>query len=129
MADIITDFLTHCSNCIRAKKREIEWYRVSNLLINVLEVMKRHGYIEYYKVENLEGGKKKVIVKLADSFNKAGAIKPRFPVQKKDWEWYEKIYLPARDFGILIVSTSQGVMSHKEAKKKGIGGILIGYVY
>ena len=128
MVDIINDCLAHMTNCARRGKREVFWRPISKLLINVVEVMKRHGYVEYYEYEfDKKGGWIKI--KLSDYFNKAGAIKPRFPVQKKDWEWYEKIYLPARDFGILIVSTSQGVMSNKEAKKLGVGGVLIAYCY
>jgi len=46
-----------------------------------------------------------------------------------EYEKWEKRFLPAFDFGLLIVSTSQGVMTHKEAREKGIGGRLIAYVY
>ncbi|MEM4843137.1 MAG: 30S ribosomal protein S8, partial [Ignisphaera sp.] len=38
-------------------------------------------------------------------------------------------YLPSRDIGILIISTSQGVISHKEAIEMKVGGILLAYVY
>jgi small subunit ribosomal protein S8 len=37
--------------------------------------------------------------------------------------------LPSYNMGILIVSTSNGIMSHHEAQEKNIGGVLIGYVY
>lgn len=43
-------------------------------------------------------------------------------------EWEEK-YLPARNVGILILSTSKGVLSHLEARRMNIGGVLIAYVY
>ncbi|HNR45412.1 MAG TPA: 30S ribosomal protein S8, partial [Methanofastidiosum sp.] len=36
---------------------------------------------------------------------------------------------PAKEFGILIMSTPNGVMSHKKAKEQNIGGILLAYVY
>ena len=42
---------------------------------------------------------------------------------------YEMRYIPSRDFGMLILSTSQGVMTNKEAKEKSIGGRLLAYVY
>ena len=44
-------------------------------------------------------------------------------------EKWESRYLPARDFGILILTTNQGVISNKKAKELGIGGKLLGYVY
>jgi small subunit ribosomal protein S8 len=43
-------------------------------------------------------------------------------------DWEQK-FLPARQIGILVVSTSQGVMSHIEAKERKIGGVLLAYVY
>ncbi|MEM0506409.1 MAG: 30S ribosomal protein S8, partial [Thermosphaera sp.] len=43
-------------------------------------------------------------------------------------EWLKR-YLPAYNIGILIVSTPQGVMSHKEAVEKKTGGVLLGYCY
>jgi small subunit ribosomal protein S8 len=46
-----------------------------------------------------------------------------------DMEYWESQYLPAKNFGILIVSTSKGVISHAEARSEGIGGQLLGYVY
>jgi small subunit ribosomal protein S8 len=56
-------------------------------------------------------------------------IQPRFFVKKDEYEKWEKRYLPARGFGIMIVSTSKGVMSQKEAESLKIGGRLLGYVY
>ncbi|MEM2568018.1 MAG: 30S ribosomal protein S8, partial [Candidatus Bathyarchaeia archaeon] len=38
-------------------------------------------------------------------------------------------FLPSREVGLLIISTPRGVLSHKEAKEKGIGGRLLAYVY
>ena len=42
---------------------------------------------------------------------------------------WEQQFLPSYNRGMLLVTTNQGVMSHKEAANKGIGGFLIGYVY
>jgi len=44
-------------------------------------------------------------------------------------EQYIKRFLPARDIGILIISTSKGLMTHKEAMEKGAGGSLIAYCF
>jgi len=44
-------------------------------------------------------------------------------------EGWENRYLPAKGFGLLIISTSQGVMSHEQARRAGIGGELLGFVY
>jgi small subunit ribosomal protein S8 len=42
---------------------------------------------------------------------------------------WEARYLPARDFGLLILTTTEGIIGHDEARKKGIGGKLLAYVY
>jgi len=57
------------------------------------------------------------------------AIKPRFSANKIQIEKYRRRYLPARNLGIIIVSTNKGLMTHEEAMEKGIGGSLIGYFY
>jgi len=61
--------------------------------------------------------------------NDCGVIKPRFPVKKNEFEKWEKRYLPSPDVGLLVISTSKGVMTHREAKELGIGGVLLAYVY
>ncbi len=111
---------------IGAKKCEIK--PASKLIGNVLKVMKDYGYINGFEyVENHRGGK--FIVELAGNINNCGAIKPRFSSSVTEYEDYEKRYLPARDFGILIVSTTKGVMSQIEARKQRLGGVLLAYVY
>ena len=66
---------------------------------------------------------------MAGSINKCGVIKPRFSVKKNEYEKFEKRYLPAHGFGIIIVSTPKGLMMHDEAIEKGLGGKLIAYCY
>jgi len=99
----------------------------SKLLKSVLEVMQRHGYVGKIKVTG--SVPVQLEVELLGKINYCKAIKPRFSVKKDEFEKYEKRYLPASDIGILIVSTSQGVMSHNDAKKRGIGGRLLAFVY
>jgi small subunit ribosomal protein S8 len=50
-------------------------------------------------------------------------------VKRDGFEKYEKRFLPAFNYGILIVTTPNGVMTHEDAKKEGIGGRLLAYVY
>lgn len=118
---------TIMNNEVRGKK-ECLIYPASKLVINVLKTMQKEGYIgniEY--IEDGRGGKLKV--ELLGRINKCGVIKPRFPVKKDEFEKWEERFLPARDIGILIVSTSKGVMTHIEAKRQGFGGVLLAYVY
>jgi len=100
----------------------------SKLIGGVLNLLKEKGYINEY--EYLEDGKAGVFqVKLKGNINNCGVIKPRYPIKREDMDKWESRYLPARDFGLLILTTTQGIVSQSEAKKKGIGGKLLAYVY
>ena len=57
------------------------------------------------------------------------SIKPRFTADKKSLEKYIRRFLPARNFGYVIISTNQGLMTHEEAQENKIGGSLIAYFY
>ncbi len=103
----------------------------SKLIAMVLRVMQKYGYIGEF--EHIDDGRwGKIKVQLLGRINKVGVIKPRISVTYRELRempaWLRK-YLPSRDIGILIISTSQGVMSHREALERRIGGILLAYVY
>jgi small subunit ribosomal protein S8 len=68
-------------------------------------------------------------VVLSGQINDCGVIRPRYSVKRDDLERYEARYLPAQDFGVLILTTTKGVLSHADAKKDGVGGKLLAYVY
>jgi small subunit ribosomal protein S8 len=124
MVDIINDFFSHATNCINIGKRVVEFNYYNKLLINILEKLKEYKYVESYEIKD-----RKIIVKFSEIFNFSKAIKPRFPVSYRELEKYEKRYLPARGFGILLVSTNRGVKTNEECKKEKIGGVLVAVVY
>ncbi|MCS7099495.1 MAG: 30S ribosomal protein S8 [Sulfolobales archaeon] len=103
----------------------------SKLVASVLRVMQRYGYVgEFEHIDDGRWGKLKV--QLLGRVNKCGAIKPRYSVKYAELlkmpEWLRR-YLPSRDVGVVVISTSQGVISHIEAMERKIGGILLAYVY
>ena len=126
--DPIADALTHIQNSENASKQEILITPGSKLLKEILRVMNEKGYIGKYE-EVQDRHKRRMKVALIGKINHVAAIKPRYAVTKYDFERYEKRFLPARDIGTLIVSTSQGVMSHDQSKEKAIGGRLLAYIY
>jgi small subunit ribosomal protein S8 len=100
----------------------------SKLIGGVLTLLKEKGYVGEF--EHVDDGKAGVFqVKLIGNINNCGVIKPRYPVKREDLEKWESRYLPARDFGLLILTTTKGIVSHMEAKKNRIGGKLLAYVY
>jgi len=119
--DIIADTLNEIMNAKRARKNSITVRKYSKLLLNVLEVAKKKGYIESFKA-----GKE---LEIKFNLNKCKAIKPRFDVQVEDIDKYIKRFLPARDFGILIISTNKGLMTQDESIENNLGGCLVAYFY
>ncbi|UCH71949.1 MAG: 30S ribosomal protein S8 [Thermoplasmatales archaeon] len=100
----------------------------SKLIGGVLNLLKETGYISEF--ERIRDGKADIFqVKLKGNINNCGVIKPRYPIKREELEEWESRYLPAQDFGLLILTTTKGILSHNEAKKNGIGGKLLAYVY
>jgi small subunit ribosomal protein S8 len=79
--------------------------------------MQLNGYIgEFEFIDDGRQGKFKV--QLMGRINKCGSVKPRFPVKVNAFENWEKKFLPSRNVGILVVSTSKGVIAHREASER-----------
>ena len=126
--DPLADALTLIKNAEKAGKLECEVRPASKLVGHVLKVMQERGYIGPFEfVENDQGSRFRV--KLNGNINNCGVIKPRHAIKKTDFEKWEARYLPAQDFGTLIVTTTAGVLSHYSAKEIGTGGKLLAYVY
>jgi small subunit ribosomal protein S8 len=126
--DLLADALSHIKNTERIGKLECVIRPASKLIGNVLGVMQEGGYIEEF--EFIEDGKAGIFkVKLSGRINDCNAIKPRLYVHANEYEEWEKRLLPARDFGMLVITTSKGVMSHAKAIENGIGGQLLAFVY
>ena len=127
MLDSLANALSTIKNAENIGKPECV-LKASKLIGSVLKVMQDQGYISSF--EFIDDGKSGFFkVQLNGKINKCGVIKPRFPVRKTDFEKWEKQFLPARDFGALILTTPEGVMPHYEAKEKGVGGKLLAYVW
>jgi small subunit ribosomal protein S8 len=126
--DPLSDALTNIRNNELQVNSTCTISPASKLIGHVLSVMKKENYISNFEyVDDNKAGKFEV--ELDGNINQCGVIKPRHAVKKDEYEKFEKRYLPAKNFGILIVTTPEGIMTHKEAKAKGIGGRLLAYMY
>jgi small subunit ribosomal protein S8 len=99
--------------------------KISNLLIEILKIMKQEKAIKKYKIDS----KEKAITLTIGELAECKAVKPRFSCDKDQIEKYRRRYLPSRNLGVLIVSTNKGLMTHVEAQNENIGGCLIAYFY
>lgn len=126
--DTLSNGLTTVINNEMRNKRECIISPASKLLGRVLRIMQLNGYVgEFEFIDDGRSGKFKV--QLLGRINKCGAIRPRFSMRITEIEEWEKRFLPSRDVGLIVISTSKGALSHREAKEKHIGGKLLAFVY
>jgi len=130
LTDPIGDMLTRIRNAIMVKKKEVVVEPASKLKMAILDVLKRKGYIDGYKIEG-EGVKKKIIVYL-----KYYQGKPVIQLIERVSKPGRRIYVGVDEIpkvynglGIAILSTPKGVLSDREAKKLRVGGELICKVF
>ena len=109
-------------------KRQLSVYPSSKVIKKVLDIMNNNNYLGQYNSITTTRGEM-LNLNLLGKINKCGVIKPRFNVKKNEFEKFEKRFLPAKNFGIILVSTNKGLMTHTEAKKKKLGGKLLAYCY
>jgi len=122
---------TALSNIMNAEKVGKDFCIVrysSKIIKSVLEIMNEDGYVgSFEEVRDAKGVFLKI--NLLGKVNRCKGIKPRFSVKRDGFEKFEKRFLPAKDFGIIIVSTPKGIMTHVKAKEKKLGGKLLAFVY
>ncbi|MCI4349357.1 MAG: 30S ribosomal protein S8 [Thermoplasmata archaeon] len=126
--DLLNDALVQLRHADRQGQAKVDLHPTSKLIGEVLRLFREHQYIgDFTFVPDGRGGRYDVA--LARRINSCGVIKPRLNVGARAMERYEARYLPAQDFGLLILTTNQGVMTHPKARELGIGGRLLAYVY
>ena len=126
--NVLADALKSINNAEKRGKRQVLIRPSSKVVIKFLGVMMKHGYIgEFEVVDDHRSGK--IVVNLTGRLNKCGVISPRFDVQIKELEKYTSNLLPSRQFGFLVLTTSGGIMDHEEARRKHLGGKILGFFF
>jgi small subunit ribosomal protein S8 len=132
MTDPIADYLTRIRNAVLAKHRVVE-IPASNIKKDITKLLFEKGYILNYKFEDGDGPQG--LIKIALKYHpetKTSAIKGIRRISKPGLRKYTGIDTLPRvlnGMGIAILSTSQGIITDKEAKKLNIGGEVLCYVY
>ena len=122
--DIVADGLNEVMNSKRIGKVELTIKRYSKVLLNLFEMMKTKGHIDYA----VNAGDKTVTVTII-KLNECRAVKPRYYAGAADVDKYLRRFLPSRNFGTLVISTNKGLMGHKDVIVNKIGGSVIAYFY
>ena len=126
--DPLSDAFTQIFNAEQAGHYEVTVNPASKMLGSMLSIMQSSGYGgEYQRIDDGRGGAYRV--ELIGAINRCGVIKPRHSVKRAEFDKWESRYLPARDFGLLILTTNQGIMNHYDAKKERVGGRLLAYIF
>lgn len=126
MTDPISDFLARLRNGIRARKREVACPR-SNLKLRIAEILREEGFLDgVATAEDTKAGS--ITVTLRYDGRTGNAITGLRRVSRPG----QRAYVPAKlvprvrnGLGISILSTSQGVMTDREARKRGVGGEIL----
>lgn len=131
MTDPIADYLTRVRNAIMAGHRVLD-IPASNVKKEMTKILKDKGYILNYKFEDNEvQGNIKIALKYHPK-TKVSAIKGLKRISKPGLRKYvgaNELPRVLNGLGIAILSTSQGVLTDKEAREKNIGGEVLCYVY
>jgi small subunit ribosomal protein S8 len=124
----LSNLFTTIYNNESRRKKECIVSPSSKFASEVLRAMQKARYIgEFEQVDDNRQGKFRI--QLLAKINKCGIITPRFSVKNGEYLNWERQFLPAYNMGVLLVSTSKGIMTHHEAQEQGFGGVLVGYVY
>jgi len=130
MTDPVADFLTRLRNANSAYHESISLPH-SKLKANIAEILKSEGYIAGFEVKDAEVGKT-LTVDLKYGPNRERSIAGIKRVSKPGLRVYAKSTELPRvlgGLGIAILSTSSGLLTDRQAAKKGVGGEVIAYVW
>lgn len=130
VSDPIADLLTRIRNANQANHEALE-VDASKLKIEVLRILHEEGYIKSYEVVKQPVQDKVKVTLKYGARNREKVITTIKRVSKPGLRIYrshDKLPTVLRGLGIAIVSTSQGVMTAKKARRLGIGGEVLAYV-
>jgi len=129
MNDLISDALTRIRNAYRAKKDSVE-IKCSNLMERICDILKREGFIENYKkIEDNKQGILRIYLKYEKNRPAITQIKRISKPGRRVYVTKDKVPQVLQGYGIAILTTSKGVLTDKEARKLGVGGEVICYVW
>lgn len=131
MTDPIADMLTRIRNGVRAHHDSVE-VPSSRVKLEIARILKEEGYITNYAVEGDTAAEKKIVITLKYGAKDEKVISGIKRISKPGLRVYTKSNSVPRvlnGLGIAIISTSQGLMTDKEARAKHAGGEVVAYVW
>jgi small subunit ribosomal protein S8 len=133
MTDPIADMLTRLRNANQAYHEQVTM-PYSKIKANIAEVLASEGYVRSWSVREPDAGAvgKSLIVDLKYGANRERSLAGVRRVSKPGLRVYAKaVDLPRvlGGLGVAIISTSQGLLTDRQARKRGVGGEVLAYVW
>jgi len=131
MTDPIADMLTRIRNGVQARHESVE-VPASKMKLEIAKILKEEGYITSYSVEGETVSDKMIHIVLKYGPNKEKVITGIKRISKPGLRVYAKgdsVPRVLNGLGIAIISTSQGLMTDRDARKNHAGGEVVAYVW
>ena len=128
LISVLSDCLKTILNAERAGKRQVLIRPSSKVIIRFLKLMQKRNYIgDFEVVDDRRGGK--VVIELLGRINKCGVISPRFDIGVTEYEKVVANLLPSRQFGYIVITTNIGIIEQEKARRRHVGGKILGFFY
>ena len=131
MTDPIADMLTRIRNSLQAGHEEVA-IPASKVIVEIAKILKAEGYINNYKVEGEAARDKAIVIDLKYGPDGQKVITGLKRISKPGLKVYAKANAIPRvlnGLGVAIISTSQGLMTDRDARKAKLGGEVVAYVW
>ena len=126
MTDPIADMLTRMRNANKARFEKVD-IPASTMKINIAKILKDEGYIKNYNVtnDNKQGILHVYLKYMAQGNGVISEIKRISKPSRRVYVGKEDIPVEKSGLGLVILSTSKGILTDKDARKQGLGGEVI----
>ncbi len=129
VTDPIADYLTRVRNAVKAKKRFVE-IPSSNMKVGISEILKKTKFIKDYEV--IEDNKQNILkieLQYVDGEASIQGLKRISTPGLRQYVSKDEIPRVRNGLGVAIISTSKGLLTDKEARREGVGGEVICYIW
>jgi len=128
VTDPIADFLTHLRNSSQVGKEEITTPS-SKIKVNILQLLKKEGFIEDYSVSEEKKGNVKVKLKYHNGKSVISGIRRISKPSLRVYVGKDELPEVYGGIGTAVISTSQGILTSEVCREKGFGGEVICYIW
>ncbi|KAK9141946.1 hypothetical protein Syun_011346 [Stephania yunnanensis] len=125
---ILNEALRAIVNADKRGKASVNLQPISTAMSSFLKIMKYRGYIKDFQVFDPHRVGR-ITVELQGRVNDCRAIMHRQDIKAHQIEEYKTRLLPTRQWGYVVVTTSDGIVDHEEAIRRNIGGQVLGYFH